>query len=44
MGDYSILVLAGAVFFFGPGRTPNGDPAGLFDAHDLIGDLLGKRK
>ena len=40
----SILVLASAVFFYGSGRdaTGNKDPAGLFDAYDLIRDLVGK--
>ncbi|KAL1707366.1 natural resistance-associated macrophage protein-domain-containing protein [Schizophyllum commune] len=39
-----ILVLASAVFFYGSGRdaTGNKDPAGLFDAYDLIRDLVGK--
>ncbi|TDL28789.1 natural resistance-associated macrophage protein [Rickenella mellea] len=40
----AILVLAAAVFFYGPGRPIDGPsrPAGLFDAHDLIRDLIGK--
>ncbi|KAL1749208.1 natural resistance-associated macrophage protein-domain-containing protein [Schizophyllum fasciatum] len=39
-----ILVLASAVFFYGSGRGGTGskDPAGLFDAYDLIRDLVGK--
>lgn len=39
-----ILILASAVFFYGSGRgdTGNKDPAGLFDAYDLIRDLVGK--
>ncbi|KAH8120590.1 Nramp-domain-containing protein [Phellopilus nigrolimitatus] len=38
----AILILAGAVFFFGPGRTANNTPAGLFDAYDLITSFIGK--
>ncbi|KZP29380.1 hypothetical protein FIBSPDRAFT_851820 [Athelia psychrophila] len=39
-----ILVLASAVFYYGAGAdaTKTG-PASLFDAHTLIGDLVGKR-
>ena len=44
MWFYRILVLAGAVFFFGPGKTADGSTAGLFDAHTLIRDLIGKRR
>ncbi|KLO20492.1 natural resistance-associated macrophage protein [Schizopora paradoxa] len=38
----AILVLAGAVFFFGPGRNSMTQAAGLFDAHDLIRNFIGK--
>lgn len=41
---FSILILASAVFFFGPGKTENGSPAGLFDAFDLIQGLVGRGK
>ena len=40
---FRILIVAGAVFFFGPGRLEDGVPAGLFDAHALIPNLLGGR-
>ncbi|KJA28340.1 hypothetical protein HYPSUDRAFT_33699 [Hypholoma sublateritium FD-334 SS-4] len=36
-----ILVLASAVFFYGEGRVENGGPASLFDAYDLIRDVVG---
>ena len=38
-----ILILSSAVFFFGPGKNANGTPAGLFDAFDLIRDIVGRR-
>ncbi|EJD04338.1 Nramp-domain-containing protein [Fomitiporia mediterranea MF3/22] len=38
----AILILSSAVFFFGPGKTANGAPAGLFDAFDLIRDIVGR--
>jgi hypothetical protein len=38
---YSILILASAVFYSGEGKDSDGDPASLFDAHDLIRDLVG---
>ncbi|RXW16604.1 hypothetical protein EST38_g9254 [Candolleomyces aberdarensis] len=37
-----ILILASAVFFYGTTWDGNGDPASLFDAYDLIRDLVGK--
>ncbi|TFK41312.1 natural resistance-associated macrophage protein-domain-containing protein [Crucibulum laeve] len=37
----AILILAAAVFFDGPGQHRN-TPAGLFEAHDLINERLGK--
>jgi metal iron transporter len=37
-----ILILASAVFFYGTGVPGNANPASLFDAHDLIRDLVGK--
>jgi metal iron transporter len=39
----SILILASAVFFYGKTDTGSATPASLFDAHDLIRDLVGKR-
>lgn len=38
----AILVLAGAVFFFGGSETNLDDSAGLFNVHDLIRERLGK--
>ncbi|KAH8120595.1 Nramp-domain-containing protein [Phellopilus nigrolimitatus] len=38
----SILIIAGAVFFYGPGQTAGNTPAGLFDAFDLIASFIGK--
>ncbi|KAI5124421.1 hypothetical protein M0805_008305 [Coniferiporia weirii] len=38
----AILILAGAVFFYGKGNEMNGDSAGLFDAFNLIETLIGK--
>ncbi|KAJ3524698.1 hypothetical protein NMY22_g10885 [Coprinellus aureogranulatus] len=38
-----ILMLASAVFFYGDSWNGNGDPASLFDAYDLIRDIVGKR-
>ncbi|KAK1228983.1 Manganese transporter smf1 [Marasmius sp. AFHP31] len=38
-----ILILAGGVFFYGTeDRTDGRSPAGLFDAYDLIRDLVGQ--
>ncbi|KAJ2918245.1 hypothetical protein MD484_g2177, partial [Candolleomyces efflorescens] len=37
-----ILILASAVFFYGTAWDGNGDPASLFDAYDLIRDLVGQ--
>ncbi|KAF5331568.1 hypothetical protein D9611_007561 [Ephemerocybe angulata] len=37
-----ILILASAVFFYGSTWDGNGDPASLFDAYDLIRDIVGK--
>ncbi|KAK1216271.1 Manganese transporter smf1 [Marasmius sp. AFHP31] len=38
-----ILILAGGVFFYGTeDRTDGKSPAGLFDAYDLIRDLVGQ--
>ncbi|KAL0569026.1 Manganese transporter smf1 [Marasmius crinis-equi] len=37
-----ILVLAGGVFFYGTAPTDGRTPAGLFDAYDLIRDLVGQ--
>ena len=41
-----ILILAGAVFFYGEGkdRSDSQDPASLFDAHDLLTRYVGKRE
>jgi metal iron transporter len=36
-------MLASAVFFYGNTWDGNGDPASLFDAYDLIRDIVGKR-
>ena len=36
-----ILILASAVFFYGSGAG-SGGPASLFDAHDLLRDIVGK--
>ncbi|KAI0082326.1 smf Mn2+ and Fe2+ transporter-like protein [Panus rudis PR-1116 ss-1] len=36
-----ILILASAVFFYGSGAG-SGGPASLFDAHDLLKDIVGK--
>ncbi|KAG5636502.1 hypothetical protein H0H81_007812, partial [Sphagnurus paluster] len=38
----SILILASAVFFYGAGKTHSGDPASLFDAYNLIRDIVGQ--
>ena len=35
-------MLASAVFYYGKGYDGSGDPASLFDAYDLIRDLVGK--
>ena len=43
-GCFSILILSGAVFFFGPGKADNVQAAGLFDAHDLIRQYVGNGK
>ena len=37
-----ILILASAVFFYGSG-SGSGGPASLFDAYDLLRDLVGQR-
>ncbi|KAF8645422.1 hypothetical protein AX16_007825 [Volvariella volvacea WC 439] len=37
-----ILILASAVFYYGSGSTGDSDPASLFDAYDLIRDLVGQ--
>ncbi|KAF8167251.1 natural resistance-associated macrophage protein-domain-containing protein [Crassisporium funariophilum] len=37
-----ILMLAAAVFFYGNGNTGESSPASLFDAYDLIRDLVGQ--
>ncbi|CAA7264929.1 unnamed protein product [Cyclocybe aegerita] len=37
-----ILMLAAAVFFYGNGSTGEASPASLFDAYDLIRDLVGQ--
>ncbi|KAJ2925000.1 hypothetical protein H1R20_g12100, partial [Candolleomyces eurysporus] len=37
-----ILILASAVFFYGTTWDGNGDPASLFDAYDLIRDIVGQ--
>ncbi|PFH47592.1 hypothetical protein AMATHDRAFT_67511 [Amanita thiersii Skay4041] len=38
-----ILILASAVFYYGSGSSrESGDPASLFDAYDLIRDLVGQ--
>ncbi|KAF8971905.1 natural resistance-associated macrophage protein-domain-containing protein [Flammula alnicola] len=37
-----ILMLASAVFFYGKGQTGGAGPASLFDAYDLIRDIVGK--
>ncbi|KAJ4482297.1 natural resistance-associated macrophage protein-domain-containing protein [Lentinula aciculospora] len=36
-----ILILSGAVFFRGNGASPDQSTAGLFDAYDLIRDIVG---
>lgn len=42
-GDFiRILMLASAVFFYGRGYDGSGDPASLFDAYDLIKDIVGQ--
>ena len=38
-----ILIMAGAVFYYGEGKNSQG-PASLFDAHDLLGQYVGKRE
>lgn len=38
----SILILASAVFYYGSGDTGSADPASLFDAYDLIRDIVGQ--
>jgi hypothetical protein len=35
-GTYRILILAGAVFYYGSGVNGSGGPASLFDAYDLV--------
>ncbi|KAF9014158.1 natural resistance-associated macrophage protein-domain-containing protein [Cyathus striatus] len=37
-----ILILAAAVFYFGTGSTGQATPANLFDAYDLIRDIVGQ--
>lgn len=37
-------MLAAAVFFYGKGNTNTQGPASLFDAYDLIRDLVGQRE
>jgi len=37
-------MLASAVFFYGKGHMDGADPASLFDAYDLIRDIVGQRK
>ncbi|PPQ69430.1 hypothetical protein CVT24_001479 [Panaeolus cyanescens] len=37
-----ILMLASAVFFYGSGHKDGADPASLFDASDLIRDVVGQ--
>lgn len=37
-----ILILASAVFYYGSGDTGSADPASLFDAYDLIRDIVGQ--
>lgn len=37
----SILILAGAVFYFGAGKGTGG-PASLFDAYDLLKRIVGQ--
>jgi metal iron transporter len=38
-----ILILAGAVFYYGSGVNASpGGPASLFDAYDLIKELVGQ--
>ncbi|KAF9055749.1 natural resistance-associated macrophage protein-domain-containing protein [Panaeolus papilionaceus] len=37
-----ILMLASAVFFYGAGHKDGADPASLFDAYDLIRDVVGQ--
>ncbi|EEB93577.1 hypothetical protein MPER_07741, partial [Moniliophthora perniciosa FA553] len=47
VSPFSILILASAVFFYGNGLTGENagkDAAGLFDAYDLIKDLVGPGK
>lgn len=45
MSSFSrILMLASAVFFYGKGHMDGADPASLFDAYDLIRDIVGQRK
>jgi hypothetical protein len=39
MCQFRILILASAVFYYGYEKTS--DPAGLFDAHDIIRDSVG---
>jgi hypothetical protein len=39
MYQFRILILASAVFYYGYEKTS--DPAGLFDAHDIIRDSVG---
>ena len=41
--NFRILILASAVFFYGSG-SGSGGPASLFDAYDLLRDLVGQRK
>ncbi len=36
-----ILILAGAVFYYGAGAN-SGGPASLFDAYDLLRDIVGQ--
>lgn len=39
---FRILILASAVFFYGGGSTGDATPASLFDAYDLIRNLVGQ--
>lgn len=40
MPRHSILILASSVFYYGTAKSDG--PASLFDAYDLIKDLVGK--
>lgn len=41
--DSRILILASATFYYGFGQTGNESPATLFDAYDLLKQILGTR-